>query len=194
MSSPGESLPEKARQATRRSRVWAWMSRQLGHDDSFSEDRFREALRRAGGAATVRKLLGTVSAAAYQDAARIVAEETPHLDGDLVEMLWKADAKLVPLLADHEALGGESWQRLDELLADFFSEVFPNPNLKDADRLVPALEAIRVLLERGLLDRGDRSLEALPGPASANDPSPAEIVTAARATVPALRDEDDADG
>lgn len=194
MSSPGESLPEKARQATQRNRVWAWISRQLGHDEEFSEDRFREALKRAGGAATVRKLLGTVSAAAYQDAARIVAEETPHLDGDLVEALWKADPNLVPLLAGHEALGGESWHRLDELLADFFGEAFPNPNLKDADRLVPTLEAIRVLLERGLLDEGDRSLEALPGPASADDPSPAEIVTAARATVPALKDEGDADG
>lgn len=187
-------MPEKARQATQRSRGWAWMSRQLGHDEAFSEVRFRTALARAAGAETVRELLGTVPASSYDAAARIVAEETPHLDGDLVEVLWKADAELVPLLADHEALGGESWHRLDELLADFFGEVYPNPNLRDADRLVATLEAIRVLFERGLLDEGDRSLEALPRPPSTADPSPAEIVTAARATVPALRDDGVDDG
>lgn len=194
MSDPSEYLPEQARQATKRNPLWAWVSRQLGHDEEFSEARFRTALKRAGGAETVRKLLGTVSAAAYQDAARIVAEETPHLDADLVETLWKANPKLVPVLAEHEQLDGESWERLDELLAGLFEQVFPDPNLKKAERLVPALEAIRVLLERGLLGDGDRSLETLPSPSSTDDPSPAEIVTAARATVPALKGDDEGVG
>lgn len=194
MSSPNESLSEQARQATKRNPLWAWVSRQLDHDEEFSEARFRAALKRAGGAATVRTLLGAVSGAAYQDAALIVAEETPHLDGDLLEVLWKANPKLVPLLAAHPELGGESWERLDELLAEFFEEAFPNPNLKKVERLMPTLEAIRVLLEREILDEGDRSLGALPGPPSVDDPSPEEIVTAARATIPALHGEDDDKG
>lgn len=190
MADSSDSLPEQAKQATRRNSVLAWVARRLGHDNEFSEARFRTALARAAGAATVRELLGSVPAASYRTAARIVAEEAPHLDAGLVEVLWKASPGLAPVLAEHRALGGESWHRLDELLADYFEEVFPNPKVKDAERLIPALEAIGVLLERGLFDEGRRSLERLPAPSSNDDPSPADIVNAARATVPALKEED----
>lgn len=190
MADSTDSLPEQAKQATKRNPVWAWVTRQLGHHEEFSEARFRTALAQAAGAATVRELLGSVSAASYQNAARIVAEETPHLDAALVEVLWKARPEVAPVLAGNPALGGKSWHRLDELLADYFEEVFPNPNVKNAEHLVPALEAIGVLLERGLLDEGSRSMAVLPAPSSADEPSPAEIVRAARANVPALKDED----
>lgn len=190
MSDSTDPLSDRAKQATQRNRVWAWMSRQLGHDEEFSEDRFRTALATAAGAETVRQLLRTVPAASYQAAARIVAEETSHLDAELVETLWKANPRLIPVLAGHEALGGESWHELDALLADFFEKVFPHPSLKNADRLLPALEAIDVLLERGLYEERHRSLEVLPAPSSTDDPTPAEIVAAARASVPAFRDED----
>lgn len=194
MTELSDSFPEQAKQITKRNPVFAWVARQLGHDKKFSEARFREALARAAGAATVRELLGSVSAASYETAARIVAEETPHLDAELVEVLWKADPALTPLLAAHPELGGESWQRLDALLADYFEDVFPNPNVRDAEHLVPTLEALGVLLKRGLFEKRKQSLKSLPAPSSAGDAPPAEIVKAARATVPALKDEDNADG
>lgn len=190
MDDSSDSLPDRARQASKRNPVRVWASRKLGRSDQFSEPRFRSALARAAGAATVRELLGAVPAASYQTAARIVAEETPHLDAELVEVLWKASPELTPFLAAHRELGGESWQRLDGLLADYFEDVFPEPNVKDAEHLVPALEALGVLLERGLLGEGKQSLRSLPAPSSAGDASAAEIVKAARASVPALRDED----
>lgn len=189
MSDSSDSLSERARQASNRNPVRVWASRKLGHDDEFSESRFRAALARAAGAATVRQLLGAVPAASYHAAARVVAGETPHLDAELVEVLGKASPELIALLSEHRALGGESWQRLDGLLADYFEDVFPDPNVKDAEHLVPVLEALGVLLERGLFDEGKQSLRSLPAPSSAGDASPAEIVKAARASVPALRDE-----